>query len=1497
MYNLYNEDYYHSGCGPIPYEEPEHWIKFFGHVADKIIATINPTTVLDAGCAMGYLVAALRDRGVEAYGVDISEYAISMVRKDIKPYCFISSLTESLPQGIPNRFDLVVTIEVLEHLCAEDGKKVIENLCNYSDTIIFSSTPDDFTEPTHINVQQREYWSMLFAKNGFYNDLNTRPDYITSYAVCYRNNKNILEQIESYERNIRLVQAEQKKQLEQIKKQTFYTTLYWATSEYGFGEENKITYNGDLCDGLIHFQVNLSKDITALRFDPMEIPCVVEDLHIYSDKGTLQVIPENGIEYKEKYVFLENDPRFQIILDGKKVTTIDLRARVTPLSFPEQKELLSLLFDSEKQLKQKQLQLLQEMEQNKIAYKEEIAQNKAAYEEEIAQNKAAYEEEIAQNKAVYEEEISQNNAIYKEKLMKSNINYEQKKQECKKIQETLDDYIKHYNEAVYHRDDLQQQLIIAQHSYNVISNAFFWKITKPARVLTDILKKPFRGNRHAQLMRKGILCLRQNGLSYTWQKLKGYKKKQTPYKTEQIIYTDQELKTQELSEEEQIIKFSIIVPLYNTPQHFLKEMIDSVLGQTYKNWELCLADGSDNEHSYIQSICMKYCKNDTRILYKHLEKNAGISENTNACASMANGDYIALLDHDDVLMPNALYANFEAICETDADVLYSDEDHLSVDGKHISPFFKPDWSPDLLYGQMYICHFLVFKRSLFLEIGGFRSKFDGSQDYDLMLRMSEKTDRICHIPRILYSWRESDNSTALNADSKPYSHTAGKAALDEHLKRKYGSYAHAEDSGYMFVYEARFDLPKQPLVSIIIPMKDKWEMTADCIKSIIEKSTYQNYEIIILDNRSEQYETKKWFDAVTNDYQNVSVISADMEFNWSKLNNFGMKNANGEVYVFLNNDTLLISPDWLERLVENACREDIGVVGALLLYPDNTIQHSGVVVGMGGWADHIFKGMKPVHCVGPYVSPVISRNVLAVTGACMAVSKHTIDKIGGFDEEFVICGSDVELCIRAHDYGLFNRIDANVRLYHLESKSRDNYIPEIDFDMSYRVYTPYRENIDPYFNINLDRNSVIPKECIAPVNLVNFKNFLKRCPVTKKAYETLKQSITAQDYKIPEIEPMKARKSNQKGLRLNLLIPSVDQKHVFGGIATALDFFEKLCEQLKCNARIIAMDAAVEPKSIVGLSDYEIISCEEDSDKKYQIIPMADRSGCTIPVSSHDIFVATGWWTAYVISDVYKWQSKTYHAENPLIYIIQDYEPGFYPWSSRYVLADSTYCLDIPTYAVFNSELLKNHFDLNGYKFEKSWTFSPILNNKIKKFLPEDGTIIDKKKQILIYGRPSVERNAFSLIVYALNSWSEQFAGANEWEILSAGEKHEDIKLSNGCVIHSVGKLTLDEYSKMLMSSYVGISLMVSPHPSYPPLEMSTFGIKTITNCYGNKDLSNFSKNIYNLSDCSPDKISKTLADLCSDYSGKGVICVNKLYTEDISYFDKIANEIKESLI
>lgn len=658
----------------------------------------------------------------------------------------------------------------------------------------------------------------------------------------------------------------------------------------------------------------------------------------------------------------------------------------------------------------------------------------------------------------------------KEKLISLEQELERSQQELSSLQQEIEcsqETLVLRDEYISQLEYVSQQLRIKNRIKKLVPKA----IRNKARLSMSIIKK-LKNN--PELAKKGIQEIRHNGLHSLNNKIQSVMtvgELTSNYVTRDISFDDSELMKSEIDLFFKKPLISLVIPVYNVAPKWLDIAIKSVKDQIYPHWEICIVDDcSTNEETlqYLESI------KDSRINIMRLDENSGISDASNKAVSIGKGEYIALLDNDDEIAANALFEVVKAINEFDADIMYSDEDKVDIHGIKKNPLHKPDWSPDLLRSQMYIGHFLVFKRELFNKVGGFRTAFNGSQDYDLVLRMSECAQKIHHIPKVLYSWRELETSTAANPYSKPYAHTAGLAALNEHLARVFGEEnAYATEDDYLFVYDSRFktDLVK---VSIIIPTKDKVELLEPCISSILEKTTYPNYEILIINNNSVEPETFEWFQQQQS-RSVVRIIDANYEFNWSKLNNHGIRESNGEVYIFLNNDTLVISEDWIQRLMEKAQREDVGTVGGLLLYEDNTIQHAGVVIGLGGWADHIFKGMKPNHFGSPYVSPMVTRNVTASTGACLAISKRTLDKIGLFNEEFIICGSDVEISLRSLEHGLVNIYDPHVRLFHLESKSRSSYIPPIDFELSKFFYGPYLEKGDPYYNKNLSLSSVAPK--------------------------------------------------------------------------------------------------------------------------------------------------------------------------------------------------------------------------------------------------------------------------------------------------------------------------------------------------------------------------------------------------------------------------------------
>lgn len=523
------------------------------------------------------------------------------------------------------------------------------------------------------------------------------------------------------------------------------------------------------------------------------------------------------------------------------------------------------------------------------------------------------------------------------------------------------------------------------------------------------------------------------------------------------------------------VKFSILVPLYNTPERFLKEMITSVINQTYENFELCLADGSDKEHGYVEAISKSYA--DDRIVYKRLEKNGGIAENTNAALEMATGDYIALLDHDDVLHPSVLFEYAKAVNEQNADYLYCDE--VTFKNKNIDDMitlhFKPDYAPDNLRANNYICHFSAFKRSLLEGEELFRTKFNGSQDHDMILRLTDKAERIVHIPRILYYWRSHSASVASDISAKPYAIQAAKDAVADHLRRHgVEDFSIESTRAYEVIFRIRYKVLGEPLISILIPNKDHVEDLKRCIDSIINKSTYSNYEIIVIENNSETKEIKEYYETLKQYGDKIKVVNYDGTFNYSLVNNFGASYAKGDYILLLNNDTEVITNDWMEEMLMYAQREDVGAVGAKLYYPDNTIQHAGIILKMGA---HRTAG----HChykrdrefLGYMGRLCYAQDFSAVTGACLMVKKSLWDKLEGLDREFEISLNDIDFCLRLRELGLLNIFTPFAELYHYESVSRglddsgekaERYNRESELFRN--KWKEVLDKGDPYFNPN-----------------------------------------------------------------------------------------------------------------------------------------------------------------------------------------------------------------------------------------------------------------------------------------------------------------------------------------------------------------------------------------------------------------------------------------------
>lgn len=557
----------------------------------------------------------------------------------------------------------------------------------------------------------------------------------------------------------------------------------------------------------------------------------------------------------------------------------------------------------------------------------------------------------------------------------------------------------------------------------------FWKMSKPFRVVMHFFIRNYQ-RLAAHGNPRGIA----HKLKSKWiekRAMKQYGKKSFP--------DAKRRRAEEETRFEKDITISILVPLYNTPKKFLTEMMDSVLAQTYRKWELCLADGSDDAHGYVGKLCKEYAQMDSRVRYQKLESNEGISGNTNECYKMATGQYIGLFDHDDILHPSVLFEYMKVICGQDADYVYCDEATFkkgNID-RMITLHFKPDYAIDNLRANNYICHFSVFSRELLEGTELFRSRFDGSQDHDMILRLTSEAKHVVHVPKLLYYWRSHKGSVASDISAKTYAIEAARGAVADHLLRfGFENFKIESTRAFETIFRIRYQLLSHPRVSIMIPNKDHLKDLKRCIDSILDKTTYENYDIIVVENNSETDEIFAYYEEIGK-HPRIQVVTCEGEFNYAKINNFGAGFAKGEYLLLLNNDTQIITVNWIEEMMMYGQREDVGVVGAKLYYDDMTIQHAGIVIGLGAHrtAGHTHYKVNKEN-VGYMGRLCYAQDVSAVTGACMMVKKALYDELGGLSEEFAVALNDVDFCLRVREKELLVVFTPFAELYHFESKSR-----------------------------------------------------------------------------------------------------------------------------------------------------------------------------------------------------------------------------------------------------------------------------------------------------------------------------------------------------------------------------------------------------------------------------------------------------------------------------
>ena len=658
----------------------------------------------------------------------------------------------------------------------------------------------------------------------------------------------------------------------------------------------------------------------------------------------------------------------------------------------------------------------------------------------------------------------------------------------KDTREKAEQYYKNlYEEEVRKNESLLSLLADAErkasdlaYRLDLVEKNRLWRLLYPLRQFLGHIHNLIRRIRRYGTLRNLMAKIRSKQIER--KAYKSYGTKSRP--DEETVRKQRETKF------ERDITFSILVPLYNTPERFLREMIRSVLDQTYVKWELCLADGSDEEHAYVGRICEEYRAADeavaasfgldgSRIRYRKLEKNLGISGNTNVCFSMATGEYIGLFDHDDVLHPCVLFEYMQQICEKDADYLYCDEAtfHGNSIDQMITLHFKPDFAIDNLRANNFICHFSVFDKRLLEETGLFRPEFDGSQDHDMILRLTAAAKRIVHVPKIRYYWRSHAGSVAANINAKTYAIDAAKGAVAAHLTAcGFSGFQIDSTRAFETIFRIRYRLLAKPPVSILIPNKDHVEDLRRCVESVTRKTSYPDYEILIIENNSADEETFAYYEELK-DNPAIRVLRYEGDFNYAAINNFGAKEAKGEYLILLNNDTEVITRNWIEELLMYAQRDDVGAVGCMLYYEDYSIQHAGIVLGLGAHrtAGHTHYRMNREN-LGYMGRLCYAQDVTAVTGACMMTKKAVYDSVGGLSEEFAVALNDVDYCLKLRKKGLLNVFTPFAELFHYESRSRGTDVENARKENAARYdeecarfrekWKKELEQGDPYYNPN-----------------------------------------------------------------------------------------------------------------------------------------------------------------------------------------------------------------------------------------------------------------------------------------------------------------------------------------------------------------------------------------------------------------------------------------------
>ena len=1014
---VYEEAYYRDPFKPVPYERNDYWLQIFQGIADHIVRSLRPRRVLDAGCAKGFLVEALWERGVDTRGIDISAYAIGEVRKDIQPYCTQASLTEP----IDGRFDLVTCIEVLEHVADTDTSRVLRNLTAVSDTILFSSTPIDTSEPTHLNVRPVIEWLRLFANDGFAPDVTFDASFIAPHAFLVRRSERrvsddvlvLFAELIRY----RMTLGDHHRQLDHFR---YEMAALKAASR---SAERRIAALGEQVTTLharvTHDEppVDLGGDIREIRnlleahsSRLTELTQVADAMQMATDRLALRLGSVTSLPAEDPLAGLRTTFAWRALRAGRNAVRSPLTALrrlvgavagargAGHASSTLAPDLLGLVCDSPTAAEQYGHAAPITIRGWALALKGRVRLDISIEGRHLETTTGGLRPDVARSFP----------------------------------------HVPHADRAGFSAELAPRTLPIGLHTLRlraVDDEGASRELSVPLRIMHDdgITTEYDRWIVEFERRNESLISLKLATLPLT-----------------PLV--------------------SILLPVHRAPLDALQRAIESVTRQSYAHWQLCVVDDG-SESVEIHRLLTSFARKDSRIAVQFLEHNGGISHASNAALEMATGDYVGLLDHDDELSRDALFHMVEAINQRpDVDVLYSDEDKIDERGRRYDPFFKPDWSPDLLLSENYICHFLVARRALVNEVGRFRSAFDGSQDYDLILRLTRVATTVAHVPRILYHWRSLPSSAASSLVQKPDAIDAAGRAIQAHLDHTHPGVAHVVPGCAPGRWRVRYALPEPPPVSIVIASGGRTDVLRDNLESLLARTAYAPFEAVVIDNSSGSAVkelVKAW-------PQPVRYLDwRGQPFNYAAINNEAARRCTSPYLLFLNDDTIVTAPGWLEAMMELAVRPEVGAVGARLLYPDGRIQHAGVILGVYDNCGHAFKGL-PGDREHYFDLTGVIRNVSAVTGACLLVRASLFHEVQGFDSQaFPVAFNDVDLCLKIGQRGYRVLYTPHAQLFHHESMSKTpaDLVPNSREVLA--MQTKWSEAIaaDPFYNPNLTRTS------------------------------------------------------------------------------------------------------------------------------------------------------------------------------------------------------------------------------------------------------------------------------------------------------------------------------------------------------------------------------------------------------------------------------------------